>query len=333
MNRLIFIWILGLLSLQAMAQQAITLEECYDKAIAYYPLSQQEQLLQSANDLTIEKLNKTYLPKMAVNGQASYQSDVTKVPIQEIPAFSIEPLSKDWYKLTLDVNQIIYDGSQTKNQKQVEDIGMKIDKQNLQVEYHNLKERINLIYFAILLQRSNKEILQLHLDNLNAKIKEVKSGVENGVLLATNENVLKAEILKIEQSVSEVEANLEASIRIMEKFTGMTISNDAEFIVPEIEVNTGTPENNRPEMTLFSLQQEKLEASKKLTGSRTLPRLSAFGQAGYGRPGFDMLKNEFTDFYIVGAKLSWNFWDWNQTKKEKEIMGLQQQIIESQRQT
>ncbi len=333
MNKLIFIWILGFLSLPGLAQQVVTLEVCYDSAIANYPLSQQEQLLESSNELTIDKLNKNYLPKMALNGQASYQSDVTKVPIQNIPALNFEPLSKDQYKLTLDVNQIIYDGSMTKNQKTVEEIGSKIDQQNLKVEYHSLKERVNQVYFAILLQRANKDILQLHIDNLNAKIKEVRSGVQNGTLLASNENVLKAEILKIKQSLSEVEANLEASLRIMHQFTGMEIDSSTQFILPEINIDPQNPENTRPEMTLFSLQQEKLDASRKLTGSKTLPRLSAFGQAGYGRPGFDMLKNEFTDFYIVGAKLSWNFWDWNQTKKEKEIMGLQQRIIESQRQT
>jgi outer membrane protein TolC len=196
-----------------------------------------------------------------------------------------------------------------------------------------LKERINRVYFSVLLLRANDEILQLHLGNLKAKMKEVKSGVENGVLLASNEHVLKAEILKVEQSINEIRADLDAYLNILEQYTGLEVNEQTEFLLPEIDIKMDSPENNRPEMTLFSLQQQQLEASKNLTGSKTLPRLSAFGQAGYGRPGFDMLKNEFTDFYIVGAKLSWNFWDWNQTRKEKEILGLKQNIISTQRET
>jgi outer membrane protein TolC len=84
---------------------------------------------------------------------------------------------------------------------------------------------------------------------------------------------------------------------------------------------------------MFSLQQNKLDASRKLLGVKTIPHLFAFGQLGYGRPGFDMLKNEFTDFYIVGAKLNWNFWDWNHTKKEKEILGIQNDILNTQKET
>ncbi len=331
MNKLIILSLLSIITTSLMAQDRVTLETCYEKAIENYPLSQQEELLTTSNELSIDNLNKNYLPQMAVNGQASYQSDVTKIPVQNIPAFGIEPLSKDWYKITLDVNQIIYDGGTTSKSKDLEQKNLQIDQQQLQVEYHGLKERINQVYFAILLLKSNKEILQLHLDDLKAKIKEVHSGVENGVLLASNENVLKAEIIKIQQSIGEVEADLNASIRIMQQYTGIEMNDQTEFQLPEVEVDPASVVNQRPEMTLFSLQQEKLEASKKLTASKLLPRLSAFGQAGYGRPGFDMLDNQFTDFYIVGARLSWNFWDWNHTKKEKEIFGIKQQIIETQK--
>jgi len=331
MNKIRITVLAGFISIAAFSQKVVTLEECYQQAIATYPLSQQEQLLASSNELSIDNLNKNYLPQLSLNGQVSYQSDVTKIPIQNIPAFSFEPLSKDWYKLTLDVKQVIYDGGATSKQKDLEQKDLAIDQQQLQVEYHSLKERINRIYFAVLLLKSNSEILNLHLDNLKAKVSEVHAGVENGLLLASNENVLKAEIIQIEQAISEVETDLGASISIMQQYTGIDMNDQTEFLLPEIEIEPESPINQRPELTLFTLQQEKLEASKKLTGSKTIPRLSAFGQAGYGRPGFNMLENKFTDFYIVGARLSWNFWDWNHTKKQKEILGVKQQIIETQR--
>ena len=320
-------------SLQVFSQNSVTLEDCYEKAIANYPLMQQEALLASSNELTLKNLNKNYLPQMNLSGQASYQSDVTKVPIQDIPIFGVEPLSKDWYKVTLDVNQVIYDGSSTSRQKELEEVNHEINKQNLEIEQYDLKVRINQIYFSIVLLNENKNIVELHLSTLKAKLKEVESGVKNGIILASNQDILLAEILNIEQSLEELEISRNAAISILNEYTALTLNSSTQFILPEFDIDFQTISNNRPEYQLMSIQQQKLEASKKLIGSKNLPRLSAFGQAGYGRPGYDMLKNQFDDFYMIGARLSWHFWDWNHSRKEKEILGLQQNIISTQKDT
>jgi outer membrane protein TolC len=62
-----------------------------------------------------------------------------------------------------------------------------------------------------------------------------------------------------------------------------------------------------------------------------MPKLYAFGQLGYGRPGLNMLNNEFDDFYIVGATLKWNFWDWNKTKREKQVYAIQKSMVTTKR--
>jgi Outer membrane efflux protein len=36
-------------------------------------------------------------------------------------------------------------------------------------------------------------------------------------------------------------------------------------------------------------------------------------------------------FYTVGAKVSWNFWNWNQSSREKQILDLNSHIIENQK--
>ncbi|MEZ5083192.1 MAG: TolC family protein [Bacteroidales bacterium] len=320
-------------SLQILSQNSITLSACYEKAIANYPLLQQDALLASSNELTLKNLNKNYLPQMNLNGQAHYQSDVTKVPIQDIPVFGIEPLDKDWYKIMLDVNQVIYDGNATSRQKKLEEVNHEINKQNLEIEQYNLKVRINEIYFSIILLNENKNIIELHHSTLQAKLKEVESGVKNGVILASNQDILFAEILNIEQSLEELEISRNSAISIMNEYTALELNTSTQFILPEVDFYIQEVENNRPEYQLMSIQQKKLEASKHLIGSKNLPRLSAFGQAGYGRPGYDMLKNQFDDFYMIGARLSWRFWDWNHSRKEKEILGLQQNIISTKKET
>jgi outer membrane protein TolC len=319
--------------LSAWAQESVTLEICHAKALENYPLARQKELLPETHDLKIKNLNKNYMPQMNVNGQAHYQSDVTKTPIQNIPGINIPTVEKDWYKITLDVNQTIYDGSNTSRQKDLEDISLEIDKKGLDIELYKLKERINQVYFNVLLLKERNKILGLHRTNLAAKLKDVESGVRNGTLLSSNEDVLKAEVIKAEQAIAEVKISLNAAIGILNEFTSFTLNEVTAFMLPEVTVNLDTYTNNRPEYFLYSLQQEKLTTSKKLTGTSLLPRFSAFGQAGYGRPGYDMLNVNFDDFYMIGARLTWKPWDWNLSRKQKEVLNIQNEIINSQKET
>ena len=333
MKRTLLFLISAIYGLTAWAQESVTLELCHAKALEQYPLARQKELLPETHDLKIKNLNKNYMPQMNVNGQAHYQSDVTKTPIQNIPGINIPTVEKDWYKVSLDVTQTIYDGTNTSRQKDVEDISLEIDKQSLDIEFYKLKERINQVYFNVLLLKERKNILELHSTTLASKLKDVESGVRNGTMLESNADVLKAEIIKAEQAIAEATISLQASLGMLNEFTGLALTEESEFLLPEVTLNLDTYANNRPEYFLFSLQQDKLTASKKLTGTSLLPRFSAFGQAGYGRPGFDMLKNEFDDFYMIGARLSWKPWDWNLSRKQKEVLDIQNEMINSQKET
>jgi len=333
MNKVVFVVGCLLMYIDLFGQETVTLETCQEQALVNYPLSRQQQILTDENELNVKVLNKNYLPQMNLNAQAHYQSDVTKVPVQNIPVLGIEPLAKDWYKINLDVSQVIYDGSATSRQKAVEEADLEISRKELEVELYHLKERINRIYFSVLLLSANINILELHKSTLQAKLKSVQSAVENGTLLESNADVLKAEIIKMEQSIAEVEINRNAAIEILNMFTRLGLTENTKFEVPVVSVDLDTYTNNRPEYTLFFLQQNKLEISKKLIGSRNLPQLSAFGQVGYGRPGYDMLKNQFDDYYMIGARLKWNFWDWSKGHREKEVLDLKSQIIETRKET
>ncbi|OQX76481.1 MAG: hypothetical protein B6D61_08735 [Bacteroidetes bacterium 4484_249] len=337
MKRIILTYLLAFAAAFSIdAQDSITLDMCYQKATENYPVFRQKELLSASNDLEIKNLNKNYLPKMVINGQAHYQSDVTKTPFQDVtfPGLPVIPtVEKDWYKITLDVNEVIYDGSATARQKKLEVIDLAIEQQNVDVELYKLKESINRVFFNILLLRENKKILRLHKANLDAKLKTVESGVKNGTILESNADILKAEIIKIKQSISEIEIGLNASFKIMNEYTGLNLNKKTDFVVPDVFIDLNKYNNNRLEYSLLSLQQNKIEASKKLLGSKNLPQFSAFGQAGYGRPGYDMLKNEFDDFYMIGLRLHWNFYDWNHSKKEKEILDLRNEIINTKKET
>jgi outer membrane protein TolC len=311
----------------ASAQEgSVTLDHCLSRAIANHPLFNQYELLNSSSGLKIENLNKNYLPDMNINGDAHYQSNVTEIP-SVIPSFAPEPLSKDQYKVSLDVSEIIYDGGLTKRNKDVESIDNEINQQNVGIDLYRFKDRVIMSYFNIIALQESKALLDLTRQNLQSRLKEVESGVKNGMVLATNAEIIKAELLKLDQREIEIDAGISSGYKVLSILTGDTIAAGTRLLW-ESPVNTSYVRGrDRLEYNLFSLQQQKAESLKKLASSRLVPKLWAYGQAGYGRPGFNMLLNQFDDFYIVGAKLSWNFYNWNKTRNEKSILDIQKEIV------
>ena len=146
-------------------------------------------------DLNTKNIKTNYYPKLNLNGQASYQSDVTKMPIgNNIPGLEIEELDKDWYKVNLDIEQMIYDGGLTSSQKKLEEADLKISDQKLQVELYQLKDGINHLFFNIVFLDKNREILNVLVDNLKIRIEDAQKVFNNGMLLSSEVDALKVEI-------------------------------------------------------------------------------------------------------------------------------------------
>ncbi len=316
-------------------EQKLTLSQCYDSAISNYPNLSQLELNKAVFDLNTKNIKTNYYPKLNLNGQASYQSDVTKMPFGDnLPAgLQIEELDKDWYKINLDIEQMIYDGGLTSSMKKLEETDYKISTQKLQVELYQLKDRINHLFFNIIYLSKNEEILSTLKNNLEVRVEDAKIAFENGVLLSSEIDALRVEVNLTEQKIIEIDDDINALISSFNEISGLNINTASQLEFPDIEISDYNFVNNRPEYLLLSLQQEKLSALKSVTAVKRKPVFMAFGQVGYGRPGYDMLKNQFDDYYKVGAALRWNIWDWSKVKREKQVLEIQSQIINSQKQT
>jgi len=318
----------------ALAQQAdtISLNYCRQLALENYPLIKQKDLLSEAAGLRIKNLSTNYFPQLSLNGQATYQSAVTEIP-QISPLMEFPSMSKDQYKITLDVNQSIWDGGITSAQKKLETSSLQIDQMNVDVEMAKIKERVNLIYFNILLAQQNEKVVMNIQEELKSKLKKTEAGIKNEVMLQSNADILKAEILKTEQQLIELSNAKSASLKMLSEYINRTLSETTELIIPEGLVMEPVYDNKRLEMQLLDLQLNKLDISKSLINTKVMPRFYAFGQGGYGRPGFNMLSNNFGFFYIVGAKMSWNISGFYQSGREKRIVEIQKNLLNTQKET
>ncbi len=329
MKKTLFIVFLMVPAFCSMAGDTLTLSQCYDKLNVNYPLVKQKDLLNSINESRIKNINKGYFPDFDFNAQATYQSDVVSIDIP-IPGINIPQPAKDQYKTTVDFNQVLFDGGLISAQKRLEEANYKTELQKVEIDIYKAKEQVNSIYFSILLFQEKLKVLTLMSDEIKVRLKNMESGIKNGVFVSSDLDVLKAELLKLEQQTIEIKLGKSSAIQMLGEFLGENINENIAFQLPEVEY-ANSDSVNRPELALFSFQQDRLALASELSSKKRNPKLFGFGQVGYGRPGFNMLSDEFDTFYIVGAKVNWNIWDWSETNREKQIISAQENIIQTQR--
>ena len=305
MKTKLIILLLLLLSINSNAQQTLTLEDCYSLVTKNYPLSKQTGFIQQKSRYEIDALSKGKLPKIDVNAQATYQSEMIGLPAT-LPG--VQSLNKDQYRATLDINQLIYNGGVIDASAKLKEAQTKTQQQQIEVSLYQLKSRINQYYFTILLLQEKKALSLSKKELLGSKVKEVKSAVKFGAILPASEQVLEAEIIKINQQLTEIRFE---NIKLLNNLSELTFTKiDAETILILPISNPNYTNATRPEIAFYDLQNEQLEFSKSVISKSNLPKINAFGQAGYGNPGLNMLDNSFQTFYVVGLKANWNVFDW-----------------------
>jgi len=318
--------LIAVLSWQTKAQsQELTLDSAWQLARSHYPVLRDKLLIQKTAQLTLSNLQKGFLPQFTLSGQATYQSDVTRVPVS-LPGFQIESPAKDQYKVLADVNQLLYDGGQIKQQKLVQAQSARVEEEKVEVELHQLHDRINQVYLGILYLDQQLRQVDLVKADIQSGINRVQAQLEEGVAFRSSVAMLKAEWLKADQRAIDMKASREGWLQVLSLLTGRELNAETRLTEPVASAIT-TTSINRPELRLFNSQQILADQQKKMIHTRTLPKLSLFAQGGYGRPGLNMLLNEFDFYYIGGIRFNWSLGSLYTVRKEKQQADISKQRI------
>jgi outer membrane protein TolC len=317
------------------AGDTLELSQCWALGRENYPLAKQGALLDEALKIRLTSLGMAgYFPRLSVVGEASYQSETTDIG-SALPAglsLAVEPLPKDHYKVGLDIQQPLFDANKSAANKAIERLNTAESKQMNEADLHALKQQIQQVYFTALAQQSYRETFRLALETLNERIIFMQSAVRNGLGTLRDLNLLEVEKLKTEKQIAETEANRQACLKVLEILTGTTFPAATSFKLPETPVaEMRHVANRRVEMEAFDTRIERLMATKKTLTTEMLPKVSAFGNIYYGRPGYNMLASDFKPFYMVGLRFSWVPWDGNVVKKEKKNLDIQAKIMDNQK--
>jgi outer membrane protein TolC len=325
---------LGHGTLNLFSQKIITLRECYDMAMKTNALAGEKEAYSSISQIRDENLTKGWLPTLDVNASASYMSDVVDFSKAmssfpgDVSSF-LTPMPHDQYKVTLEISQVIYDGGATKSGRVMEKAQLGINEKQTETDLYKLRSQINSCYFNIMLLRKQKDLLNDYLNLIGKRISSMQSGVDNGVILRSDIDVLTSEKLKLEQQIAENDLHRESLMKILSDLTGTTMDSGTGFILPELSAKM-TDELSRPELQLYDLRKEQLNVELRITQSKRMPKAFGFATLGYGKPpGNDFFTDKFDTYYYVGGGIKWNIFDWNKVKNEKKVIAFQQGIIDN----
>ena len=323
---------LALLPLMLVAQ---SLEECQRAAEQNYPLIRQYDLIEKTTDLTVSNIMKGWLPQVSASAQATYQSDVASFPdrmqaLYDQIGLEMKGLKKDQYRVGIDINQTVYDGGAMSSQAAIAREQGRVQAAQNEVNLYQVRQRVNEIYFALLLLedqiRLNGDLQEL----LAGSEKKLASMEKGGIAAVSDYQNVKAERLNVVQQGVNLASQQRMLRTMLSTLCGIEV-NDVQK-PPVVEIGTG---NNRPEMRLFDSQLRLADAQEKALNAAMLPKLGVFAQGFYGYPGYnmfeDMMRHEMSLNGMVGARLTWNIGALYTRKNDKAKLQLQRELTESNR--
>jgi len=308
-------------------QKSVTLEQCRDSAKVNWPNFKKLALNQENIELITSALNKNYLPKLTLSGSAKYQSEVVVFPEIQLPGMDdfFPSFPNDNYRTDLQLQQIIYDGGNTKTAKTLQLATNELEQTQIDIDNYNLMEQINQLYLNILLLKQNQDILHTAQTEIEENIKILKSAYRNGAILISGLNKIIAEQLKIEKQILNTKSarlNLITSLKVI---SGLDVDISTYYQVPEKPNSTHI---TLPQLKLFVTQGVINQASLEMNYRDKFPKLSFFASGGYGRPGYNFMDTDLHPYGMVGVNLSWKIIDWGTYSNQKEKTVIKQSVID-----
>lgn len=292
----------------------VTLDECRRLAREHYPEIRQYDLVRRTEEYTLSNARRAWLPQLSLAAQATWQTEVPSFPdalagMLAQQGIDMPGMNKDQYKVALELNQTLWDGGRSEADKRIARAEAEEQTRSADVDLYALQGRVDNLFFGILLLDERIAQTSLTLDLLRSNLEKVRALQRNGVAMQTDADAVEAELLTVNQQLTQVTASRESYRRMLSVFIGRPLG-DEPLARPDV-AEPRSFEPARPELALFDATADKLTAQERLVKSATRPRFGLFAQGYYGYPGMDyfqsMMSSDWSWNAMVGVKMSWNF--------------------------
>lgn len=318
----------------------VTIEQCVNLAQENYPLIKKYNLLNSLNEINLSDINKSWLPQINVYAQGNVQNATPSFPdrlsgMLKQMGTDISGLNEWQYKIGADLNQTIWDGGSSKARREIERTQHAEKQAALDVQLYAVKERVESLFFGILLIDEQAKQIKASIDLLQDNLQKLRSMLKNGIAMQCDADMVEAQYLATSQQLIQARSMAESYRRLLEIYIGESLAG-RELIMPDAVI-PGDLVPNRPEQKLFNAQLLANDALRNNITSSIMPQIGLFAQAYYGYPGYDYFENMMNrnpSFNILaGVKISWNIGAFYTKKNSSQKLKLAAGEISADRET
>lgn len=318
-----------LLSLTSWAQNTtLTLSDCRQLAHDNYPSIRQRDLIQQSKNFSIANISKGWLPQIGISAGASVFTDIIDND-SRAGQMGID-MENYMFNAAVTIQQNIYDGGKMRAKRLAEEAKSESDAAQLEVSLYEVNERVEQLFFGILLADEKSQINALVLTDLSTAEKTIVSMINGGLADDGDLEAIQVEKLKIEQQQENLTMARAAYLEMLGIFIGKELGNNT---VLEKPASTETQSDSlcaRPELLYFSAQQKVLDSQTQQLNSMLLPTLSFIG-AGIIHSDVTPLVNN--NMLVGSIQFSWNIGALYTRKNDLRQIRIKQLSVDSQRET
>ncbi|HYC52875.1 MAG TPA: TolC family protein [Gemmatimonadaceae bacterium] len=323
-------WLLSAATLAAQDTTGLQLHALHQRASGADPRAQQVALLRQQAALRLDNLSAELRPAFSSEVLAQYQSDVVHVPI---PGGPVPP--HDTYDARIGLAQRILDPGYRARRALISAQAAQTESA-VAVRLYGNRQQVNDAFFAALLAQEQQDELRATISALEAQLALAANRVREGAALPSEEATVRAELLRRRQMLVDAGNSRVASLTVLSDLTGQAIDTTQRLAIPALERAVSLARTNMPQQARARPEYAELDAARLVLDrqdaarrAQDLPRVGAFGRAGYGRPGLNPLSETFDSYWLAGVQLQWSPFSWGATRRDREINVAQRRILDT----
>ncbi|MDR0659375.1 MAG: TolC family protein [Prevotellaceae bacterium] len=310
-----FTMLIAFISIHSSGFAQLSLEECQQLARENYPMIKRLDLIEKSKEMNLSNAVKAYLPQLSITGMASL---IDGMPEISMPGATSESNNHQFIGIA-NLTQTIWDGGVTRSQRKITSASAEVEKQNIEVLLYDINERINQLYFGVLMIDEQLKQLSILDDNLSRSLKRAETARAGGVAYRSDLDAIKVEILNSEQTRINLNAQRQAYIQMLSVMIKKDIPNYTTLSIPA-EIPITNNNINRPELRLYEQQRLLSDLQNTAITARYLPKVGLTGYAIGLTPGIKSGIDKTDHLLIAGISLSWNIGGFYTKKNDRNII-------------
>lgn len=316
-------------------QDSIHLHDLQLAATASDPRTSKLRYNEQQLGLLLRNIKSEWYPSFSIESEARYQSASARFPsLTELGVPTTVQQDRDSYDATLNVQQRILDFS-SRPRAAIERARKTEADARLETELYALQTQVNDAFFNAILLQERQQQIRILTRQLKERLAEAESRMRAGVVTSGAVATIKVAILQRRQDDIQLDAQRVGALEVLSHLTGVNIDPASTLALPTSHLIAGEVRNQvatfrqRPEFSEFAGARDRLSAEIEGIGSKDKPQLSAFGRAGYGRPGLNFLNDKFDSYWMAGLQFRWAPFTWGTVGREKEVLRVQRASVDA----